>query len=171
MALPKSARPPGSRPAHAALGRAVHTIAVAAIAVAAGSLAPSQALAQGASAQPLTIRPTAPPLTDAPRDPGHGPLPSSRAPNDPSHGPAADLLLLALDHYQHHIGPNSVSRCPFVLSCSHFAVRALQRFGILGLPMLLDRYLIRENTQAYDHYQHHIGDDGRLRLDDGGIWP
>jgi len=59
----------------------------------------------------------------------------------------------ALIHlYQNHAAPNSISRCPFVISCSHFADRALEKYNLLGIPVFIDRFFYRENNELFGRY-------------------
>ena len=83
--------------------------------------------------------------------------------------PVSDVLLALVRFYQTDIGAGSVSRCPFVVSCSAHATFALERYGIFGLPLFLDRYFFRENAGAYGHYDFVRTDDGTLRLDDAAF--
>lgn len=56
------------------------------------------------------------------------------------------LMLRGIRGYQEGSGRRSVSRCPFAISCSRFAVRAIRRHGpVLGLLLFIDRHLYREN--------------------------
>jgi putative component of membrane protein insertase Oxa1/YidC/SpoIIIJ protein YidD len=80
--------------------------------------------------------------------------------------PAADVLLPLIGVYREHIGPASIRRCPFAVSCSAFARDAIERHGLFGLLLFFDRYLFRENPDAWRHYGVVRVEDGTLRLDD-----
>jgi len=76
-------------------------------------------------------------------------------------------VLSLIHYYQQHISPNSIQRCPFEISCSHFAEEAVQRYGVTGgLIRTIDRYYYRENRQAFAIYERVDGGEGRLLLDD-----
>jgi putative component of membrane protein insertase Oxa1/YidC/SpoIIIJ protein YidD len=69
--------------------------------------------------------------------------------------------------YQRRVSANSVARCPFVVSCSDFALQAVQRHGFLmGLCLFIDRSFYRENPQIGDLYPYRQQNLGLLRLDD-----
>ena len=70
--------------------------------------------------------------------------------------------------YQRDIATRSVSRCPFLISCSNYAARAVERHGLLaGICFFIDRNLYRENAGMAARYSLVEGPDGALRLDDG----
>lgn len=70
--------------------------------------------------------------------------------------------------YQKEIGPRSVSRCPFHISCSEFARRAILKHGlVLGLALYIDRNLYRENSTTHWYYPYREAGAGLLKLDDG----
>jgi hypothetical protein len=75
----------------------------------------------------------------------------------------ADQLI---SFYQTNISPQSISRCPFKISCSMFAQKAIERYGIFGVAMFIDRYYYRENHEAFAHYKLVVTDQGILKLDD-----
>ena len=101
----------------------------------------------------------------APWEPGdrEGGMSEGDAPATPSRGAA-----LALVHwYQRRIAPRSVSRCPFAVSCSSFAARAVREQGALaGMCRFIDRNLYRENPGMTRYYDWIELPDGSLRLDD-----
>jgi putative component of membrane protein insertase Oxa1/YidC/SpoIIIJ protein YidD len=99
----------------------------------------------------------------------HAALPAGDATEPSGFSPAADLFLPLIHLYQGRIGPNSIHRCPFVVSCSNFAKIGIERYGIFGLFLFLDRYLYRENPEMREHYPTVRADDGRLLLDDGAF--
>ena len=80
----------------------------------------------------------------------------------------SQVLALGLIHvYQDRISPASISRCPFSISCSNFALRAISRRGLaFGLVMFIDRYYYRENATAFGNYDLVQADDGILKIDD-----
>ena len=71
-----------------------------------------------------------------------------------------------ISFYQTKISPHSISRCPFKISCSTFAQRAIERYGLFGIAMFIDRYYYRENHEAFAHYKLVVTDQGILKLDD-----
>lgn len=86
----------------------------------------------------------------------------------PVTGLSQDIALGLIHFYQARISPASISRCPFSVSCSNFASRAISRKGLaLGLVMFIDRYYYRENATAFGTYDLVTADDGILRIDDG----
>ena len=74
--------------------------------------------------------------------------------------------IAAISYYQQNISRASVSRCPFDISCSRFAVTAIRRYGVLGYAMFIDRYFYRENAGAFSAYTRRIGPNGIVKLDD-----
>jgi hypothetical protein len=88
---------------------------------------------------------------------------------EPSPQPSMDVWLsrALIRFYQTDISPSSISRCPFLVSCSNFAMRAIQKYGFLpGTLLFIDRIYYRENSAAYLFYPKKR--DGRLilKLDD-----
>jgi hypothetical protein len=86
-----------------------------------------------------------------------------------SFSPVSMIIGLA-DHmiqsYQTDISPNSISRCPFKISCSEFARIAIARHGLLGFFLFIDRYCYRENVDSFSHYPLVDTGEGTLKLDD-----
>lgn len=84
----------------------------------------------------------------------------------------SDLSLLRevcdqlITFYQTNISPGSISRCPFKISCSAFARIAIDKYGLIGLAMFLDRYYYRENREAFTQYRLVETSQGLLKLDD-----
>jgi hypothetical protein len=130
---------------------------------------------------------SAPALGDVPpRAPVHdatidvGPMADAADRGERAHGdtepppsgfaPTATLLLPAIDVYRTSIGPRSVARCPFVVSCSTFAREAIRERGFLGLLSFLDRFFFRESIDAFHRYDWAVAADGSIRLDDGAPW-
>ena len=69
--------------------------------------------------------------------------------------------------YQTDIGPNSISRCPFLVSCSNFAMQAIEKYGFFpGILLFIDRIYYRENSAAYLFYPKKRNSGLFLRLDD-----
>jgi hypothetical protein len=68
--------------------------------------------------------------------------------------------------YRSSVSVNSVSRCPFEISCSSFALHAVQRYGAAGIPLVIDRYFYRENVQAFSLYTRSVNPNGLVKLDD-----
>ncbi len=82
-------------------------------------------------------------------------------------GMFADIGLAAIGYYQRRISPSSVSRCPFAISCSHFAAIAIRDKGFLpGVCCFIDRNLYREHAAIYRYYPLVVMPDGALKLDD-----
>lgn len=69
--------------------------------------------------------------------------------------------------YERKISTQSISRCPFYISCSEYAYQALRKHGlILGICFFIDRHFYRENATAYFHYELRETKTGVLKLDD-----
>jgi putative component of membrane protein insertase Oxa1/YidC/SpoIIIJ protein YidD len=69
--------------------------------------------------------------------------------------------------YQTDIGPNSISRCPFFISCSNFAMQAIEKYGFFpGILLFIDRIYYRENPAAYLFYPKKRNSRLFLKLDD-----
>jgi Putative membrane protein insertion efficiency factor len=81
-------------------------------------------------------------------------------------GPINAGALSAIAFYRAEIGPHSVSRCPFVTSCSAFAYDHVQRFGLWGLLPFVDRFFFRENPGLFALYPKTMLPDGRLKYSD-----
>jgi Putative membrane protein insertion efficiency factor len=92
--------------------------------------------------------------------------PSEPAPTSMALGPLSSLMLSGIRFYQVEIGPNSVARCPYLVSCSQFAKQALARYGFFGLPMFIDRFFYRENQSTFALYPRYMSPSGVLRYDD-----
>jgi len=75
----------------------------------------------------------------------------------------ADFLIL---FYKKDISTNSISRCPFAISCSSFCKEAIEEHGAFGLVLFIDRYFYRENIDAFSHYSLIQTNYGVLKLDD-----
>jgi len=69
--------------------------------------------------------------------------------------------------YQAKVNPNSVSRCPFYISCSNFALLAIEKYGFLpGILLFIDRIYYRENPHAAFYYPKRRNYQNYLKLDD-----
>ena len=90
-------------------------------------------------------------------------LPSEEAPR---YRPVTDALLAIVELYREEIGPRSIRRCPFVVSCSTLAKEEIDKNGLYGLLVFLDRFFYRENIDAHRHYLSRRSADGALLLDD-----
>ncbi len=128
----------------------------------------------------LLACPTGPAFSraDAPRPPDPAVTAPAAEPWEPDEldraAPAPVLTVsrsvaLGMIHwYRHDLATRSVSRCPFAVSCSHFAERAIRERGFLiGVTLFIDRNLYRENTAMGTLYPIIQCSDGVLRLDDG----
>jgi hypothetical protein len=90
------------------------------------------------------------------------------APEVSGFDPLGAIGLPAIRAYQRDMRNKSISRCPFRVSCSHYAIQAMEKHGFLvGLAYLLDRFFFRENEEALQHYPSVIMPDGTMKLDDG----
>ncbi len=88
---------------------------------------------------------------------------------DKSFSPVALLLGLSenlVKIYKRDVSVNSISRCPFEVSCSNFARDAIARHGLIGFLMFIDRYYYRENVDSFYEYPLVDTGDGVLKLDD-----
>jgi len=69
--------------------------------------------------------------------------------------------------YQRKISTQSISRCPFYISCSNYAYFAIKKYGLfLGICFFIDRNLYRENITSFYHYELRENRYGVLKLDD-----
>ena len=79
-------------------------------------------------------------------------------------------ILLAgklIGFYKQEISPQSISRCPFYISCSDYADQSIRKYGIiLGICFFIDRHFYRENVGSYLHYELRETEAGVLKLDD-----
>jgi len=83
-----------------------------------------------------------------------------------------DLSEAFIGLYRKYSGQNSVSRCLFHVTCSHFAERAVGRYGLLiGTVVFIDRYAYRENSDSHLFYPLVGEPDGTYRLDDSPFVP
>ena len=59
----------------------------------------------------------------------------------------------AIQFYRRRIASQSIDRCPFHISCSHFAEKAVERFGFVrGVALFIDRHFFREHAGALKAY-------------------
>jgi hypothetical protein len=84
-------------------------------------------------------------------------------------GPISDVALAAIRFYQVKIGPNSISRCPYVVSCSAFAYDQVYRLGFFGIPAIIDRMYYRENADTFNKYPKYVLPSGLIKHDDGAL--
>ncbi|MDE2797925.1 MAG: membrane protein insertion efficiency factor YidD [Gemmatimonadota bacterium] len=75
-----------------------------------------------------------------------------------------------IQFYRRRIEPQSTNRCPFHISCSHFAEKAIERFGFIrGIAIFMDRHFFREHAgalQAYPMRETWRNNRIKLKLDD-----
>ena len=95
-------------------------------------------------------------------------LPAS-APASPAPPPPAVLQSLAppaIQFYRRHIASQSTDRCPFHVSCSRFAEKAVERFGFVrGVALFIDRHFFREHMYAPQLYRlRETWRDNRIKL-------
>ncbi len=72
----------------------------------------------------------------------------------------------AISLYQRDISTQSISRCPFEISCSRFAIRSIADHGVFGVALFIDRYFYRENIESFINYKLIKTNNGLLKLDD-----
>ena len=77
-----------------------------------------------------------------------------------------DIANDLISFYQKDISTESVSRCPFSISCSVFCRKAINQYGAVGIALFVDRYFYRENFDIYSHYKLLQTHNGILKLDD-----
>ena len=69
--------------------------------------------------------------------------------------------------YQKKISTQSLSRCPFYISCSNYALLAIKKYGLLiGMAFFVDRNCYRENIACWYYYELRENANGVLKLDD-----
>ena len=74
---------------------------------------------------------------------------------------------MLIGFYQNNISTRSISRCPFYISCSHYAYMATNKYGLLpGICFFIDRNFYRENIASFYYYELRENNDGILKLDD-----
>lgn len=68
--------------------------------------------------------------------------------------------------YQKNASATSIERCPFHFSCSRFAASSVNRYGLFGICMFIDRYFFREHSGVQLYYPLITNVNGVLKLDD-----
>jgi hypothetical protein len=72
-----------------------------------------------------------------------------------------------MDFYQNVLSANSISRCPFHTSCSHFAQQQVETRGwLVGSLYFIDRYFFRENRGIHRLYPIVLNKEGEPKLND-----
>lgn len=105
-------------------------------------------------------------VQDVPWEPGEGTVRLVAAQPAPPMSIIGMFSRSAVSWYHSTSSSHSVARCPFEISCSRFAVMALDRYGIAGVPLVLDRYFFRENAEAFSLYERKAVRNGVVKLDD-----
>jgi len=83
------------------------------------------------------------------------------------HKPSYVFIRKMISLYQHQSTENTISRCPFYISCSSFALKSVKEHGIfLGSLLFIDRFFYRENSSIYKHYNFKRRDNSVLKLND-----
>ncbi len=72
--------------------------------------------------------------------------------SEPGSNPLISGMQTLIHLYQSKAAPNSISRCPFAISCSRYADRALEKYGVFGIPVFVDRFFYRENNELFGLY-------------------
>ena len=72
--------------------------------------------------------------------------------SEPNSNPLITGMQTFIHLYQTQASPNSISRCPFVISCSHYADKALDKYGLFGVPVFIDRFFYRESAELFELY-------------------
>ena len=107
---------------------------------------------------------------EVPWEPEDLPAANPARPQPPPPTLLKSLAPPAIRFYRRHIATQSTERCPFHISCSHFAEKAVERFGLVrGAALFIDRHYFREHVGALHLYplretwrNHRI----KLKLDD-----
>lgn len=69
--------------------------------------------------------------------------------------------------YQNRLSRRSIHRCPYLISCSNYTLRAIQENGLgMGILQFIDRNLYRENPGIWQYYPLVETSDRGLKLDD-----
>lgn len=86
---------------------------------------------------------------EAPWEPEDLPIGDSTRFRPPPPALLKSLARPAIHFYRRHIASQSTDRCPFHISCSHFAEKAVERFGFVqGVALFIDRHYFREHAGA-----------------------
>ena len=92
---------------------------------------------------------------DVPWEPEDLPVAEAASWTEPLQKPALlkPLAQSAIQFYRRRIAIESTDRCPFHISCSRFAEKAVQRFGFVrGIALFIDRHFFREHVGARQYY-------------------
>lgn len=93
------------------------------------------------------------PAIDAPWEPEDLPAADLARPGPPPPSLLKSLAPPAIRFYRRHVATQSTERCPFHISCSHFAEKAVERFGLVrGVALFIDRHYFREHAGALRLY-------------------
>lgn len=109
---------------------------------------------------------------DEPWEPEDLPVAESASWTGPPQQPSLlkPLAQSAIHFYRRRIAGQSTDRCPFHISCSHFAEKAVERFGFVrGVALFIDRHYFREHAGAphlYPLRETWINNRIKLKLDD-----
>ena len=106
------------------------------------------------------------PEIEAPWEPEDLPVADPPRPRPPPPTLLKSLAPPAIQFYRRHIATQSTGRCPFHISCSHFAEQAVERFGLVrGVALFIDRHYFREHAGAVHLYPlRETWRDNRIRL-------
>lgn len=85
--------------------------------------------------------------------------------NEPGSNPLVSGMQAFIHLYQSKAAPNSISRCPFLISCSHYADDALTKYGLFGVPVFIDRFFYRESSELFELYPK-VFVNGKPKYDD-----
>lgn len=92
-------------------------------------------------------------------------VPDTSSYRSPSTG--GSIAFKLIEFYQSKISAQSVSRCPFYISCSNYARQAIAKYGlIVGISVFIDRNFYREHVACYRYYELRETSLGTLKLDD-----
>ncbi|MCK4791040.1 MAG: membrane protein insertion efficiency factor YidD [Desulfobacteraceae bacterium] len=107
-------------------------------------------------------------ITTAPWEPEDIVVSEAYLPLPPPHFGLGVAIGEKLIHwYQNRIASKSIHRCPYLISCSNYALRAVQERGLLvGSLYFIDRNLYRENPGIWQYYPLMETSDRGLKLDD-----
>jgi Putative membrane protein insertion efficiency factor len=95
--------------------------------------------------------------------------PAQEPPPSLAFGPISLGLVEAVHFYQEEIGTKSISRCPYLVSCSNFALLAVRREGFWGLLKFVDRFFYRENASVFSIYPRRVVPSGIIKHDDAAF--
>ncbi len=90
---------------------------------------------------------------EVPWEPENLPVDDSTRLRPPPPALLKSLARPAIHFYRQRIASQSTDRCPFHISCSHFAEKAVERFGFVrGVALFIDRHYFREHAGALHLY-------------------